>query len=1032
MSEDSFVAPSLEVLAALLPAYDFEAFIAQGGMGAVYKARQRSLDRDVAIKILPRELGEDPEFRKSFETEAKAMARLNHPNLIGVYDFGDVDGMPYIVMELVNGKSLFHSAYNMAVDPIQAVEIVKGICDGLAHAHENGVIHRDIKPANILLTPRAVPKIGDFGLARPAGADGSGIVMGTPGYAAPEITRHPDHADRRSDLFALGVVLYELLIGRCPPYDGYQPPPSTTCGCDPALDRICEKAMHPVADLRYQSAEEMSEALDGWVRRAASPGALQPVVTPMKRPGRIGRPAPRETATYRPDSGGSGGLIKGLLMTAAAIVVVAIGWSKFNQMQKAKADAQASAGQRQPGVPEKTGLPDPALTKPKPADKEKPDTSKQASTEAPLESLARLKSDLNAGRRSEMPQGSIELGKTHFMVIPTPMTWQAAAAFAEKHGAHLFVASTEKDLESLSTLMPAADAGADAGLWIGAGSSGADGWSWVDGSSWQMDSKPEGKGSLVIVDGKGRLQARQITDLYPFAIQWQRDGTNPAALPEILRRAGESVASGTPQFPPGTLDYEGHAIYIATATSTYAKAAELAEKAGGHLVVSSSAEKDDWLVGQLPLGGAKDGFWIGAYRDGETWRWATEEPWGYSKWMDADQAGNHGGFAKIVPGMGWASAYSGAPAAGFIIEWDAAPAGDAAAGAEEKLPPEVAELEAKARDLLANLGKERDKELAANAKTFQWDLDTWLRDLSKNENAGWKRDVSLLKEMLKGNRVPEKVGAANGIRMSERMTKICERCAEKQKSIDSAFSTKAAKVRDSYVSRLKDSATKLEAAGDTKAAKAIASAIAKTEDLEGWLKSVEGDAQGGPGAQAEEKAGAKAAFGSLKFDGAVGRWAWIQKDIIVIREDGTLLNETNGYKGTWKCADRDSSLYELTWKKGELVDTMTLSSEGTDLAGTNQHGDKLHGWRIEKGDDTIVDAWLWGNVLCIFRNNKAVDKAGDSGTWELLSDKKGEKEYTVRWKSGWIDTFTLSNDEDSFSGTNNRGGKVSGRRAPSK
>jgi len=254
MSEDTFEAPSLEVLAGLLPAYEFEAFVAQGGMGAVYKARQRSLDRDVAIKILPRELGEDPEFRESFSTEAKAMARLNHPNLIGVYDYGDVDGMPYIVMEFVNGKSLFHSAYNLQVDPVQAVTIVKGICDGLAHAHENGVIHRDIKPANILLNDKVAPKIGDFGLARPMDAGGSGLVMGTPGYVAPELLRHPEHADRRSDLFALGVVLYELLIGRCPPWTNH-PPASTVCGCDVALDRICEKAMHPMAELRYQSAE---------------------------------------------------------------------------------------------------------------------------------------------------------------------------------------------------------------------------------------------------------------------------------------------------------------------------------------------------------------------------------------------------------------------------------------------------------------------------------------------------------------------------------------------------------------------------------------------------------------------------------------------------------------------------------------------------------------------------------------------------------------------------------------------------------
>jgi len=268
MSAESFEPPTLEQLSKLLPAYEFQSFIAQGGMGAVYKARQLSLDRDVAIKILPRELGADPEFRQSFEHEAKAMARLNHPNLIAVYDFGDADGMPYIVMEFVPGKSLYHSAYQRKIDPVQAVTIVKGICDGLAHAHDQGVIHRDIKPANILLTPKAEPKIGDFGLARPAGTDHSGVVMGTPGYAAPEITRQPNLADRGSDIFALGVVLYELLVGRCPPYEAKPPLASAVSGCDPALDRICEKATHPVVASRYPSAGAMSAALDAWLRRA--------------------------------------------------------------------------------------------------------------------------------------------------------------------------------------------------------------------------------------------------------------------------------------------------------------------------------------------------------------------------------------------------------------------------------------------------------------------------------------------------------------------------------------------------------------------------------------------------------------------------------------------------------------------------------------------------------------------------------------------------------------------------------------------
>lgn len=262
MSAEPFQAPDVEIIASLLPAYDFDCFIAQGGMGAVYKARQRSLDRDVAIKILPRELGADPEFQQSFVTEAKAMARLNHPNLIGVYDFGDIDGMPYIVMEYVHGKSLYHSAYDQVIDPEQASTIVKGICNGLAHAHDNGVIHRDIKPANILLNPKAEPKIGDFGLAHPADAEGPGLLMGTPGYTAPEVFQDASQANERADIYSVGVILHQLLTGIDP--TGSQTPPTTSCG-NVRLDTIWRKATHINPALRYASAHELAAALDQWL-----------------------------------------------------------------------------------------------------------------------------------------------------------------------------------------------------------------------------------------------------------------------------------------------------------------------------------------------------------------------------------------------------------------------------------------------------------------------------------------------------------------------------------------------------------------------------------------------------------------------------------------------------------------------------------------------------------------------------------------------------------------------------------------------
>jgi serine/threonine protein kinase len=200
-----FKAPEPAELSALLPGYEVSSLIGCSEMGAVYLARQTKLDRHAAIKILPREFGADPQFRSSFEAEAKAMARLNDPNLIRVYDFGEVDDFLYIIMEAVDGKSLFRSAHGIAIEQREVARLIHGICEGLAHAHEVGIIHRDIKPSNILLDSNKRPKIGDFGLARPIdSAAGEDIHVGTPDYTAPEVMVDPANAGKRSDVFSTG------------------------------------------------------------------------------------------------------------------------------------------------------------------------------------------------------------------------------------------------------------------------------------------------------------------------------------------------------------------------------------------------------------------------------------------------------------------------------------------------------------------------------------------------------------------------------------------------------------------------------------------------------------------------------------------------------------------------------------------------------------------------------------------------------------------------------------------------------------
>ncbi|MDB4670223.1 serine/threonine protein kinase, partial [Akkermansiaceae bacterium] len=265
----SFVAPSIEELSPLFPAYEIEAFIAQGGMGAVYKATQKSLDRAVAIKILPREFGEDAQFRSSFEAEAKAMARLNHPNLIGVYDFGDVDGMLFIIMEYVQGKALYYSIHKKAIDPTIALDLISKISRGLGHAHKGGILHRDIKPANILLDIDAEPKVGDFGLARPMDAKrGEGLAFGTPGYTAPEVYSSKDEPiDQRSDIFSVGAILFELVKGRAPEHGAT----SMKTGFDPRLDAILSKATHADPNQRFSNVEDFANQLDALAPKLSGP-----------------------------------------------------------------------------------------------------------------------------------------------------------------------------------------------------------------------------------------------------------------------------------------------------------------------------------------------------------------------------------------------------------------------------------------------------------------------------------------------------------------------------------------------------------------------------------------------------------------------------------------------------------------------------------------------------------------------------------------------------------------------------------------
>jgi tRNA A-37 threonylcarbamoyl transferase component Bud32 len=249
--------PKLEVLELL----------GQGGMGAVYKARQPKLDRLVALKVLPPEAARDSAFAERFTREARALARLNHANIVTVHDFGQVDGLYYFLMEYVDGSNLRQIMREGRLTPTQSLKLIPQICDALQFAHEEGIIHRDVKPENLLVDRKGRLKMADFGLAKLFGnrtgeytLTGPWQVMGTLHYMAPEQMEHPLAVDHRADIYALGVVIYEMLTGQLPL--GRFAPPSQRTPLDARIDRVVHRALEGDPGNRYQSMSEMKADLD--------------------------------------------------------------------------------------------------------------------------------------------------------------------------------------------------------------------------------------------------------------------------------------------------------------------------------------------------------------------------------------------------------------------------------------------------------------------------------------------------------------------------------------------------------------------------------------------------------------------------------------------------------------------------------------------------------------------------------------------------------------------------------------------------
>jgi predicted Ser/Thr protein kinase len=274
--------PSLERVAAAFPQLEILELLGRGGMGFVFKARQPHLDRLVALKLLPDQLARDPHFAERFSREARVLARLNHPGIVTIYDFGQTGGFYFLLMEYVDGVNLHQAMRAGRFSPAAALAVVPKICEALQFAHEHGVLHRDIKPANILLDAKGRVKIADFGIAKLVGEEkpdfnltATGAAIGTPQYMAPEQLEKPETVDHRADIYSLGVVFYEMLTGELP--IGRFAPPSQRTPLDPRVDEVVMRTLEKEREKRFQTASEVKTNVEHLTETPAASAATAPV-----------------------------------------------------------------------------------------------------------------------------------------------------------------------------------------------------------------------------------------------------------------------------------------------------------------------------------------------------------------------------------------------------------------------------------------------------------------------------------------------------------------------------------------------------------------------------------------------------------------------------------------------------------------------------------------------------------------------------------------------------------------------------------
>ena len=701
--------PTLEEMQSMLPQYQFVSLLGRGGMGAVYKALQVSLDRAVAIKVLPVDLvaDDDAQFAERFKNEARTMAKMNHPAIVKVFDFGETNtGLLYIVMEFIDGTDVAQMIATQGKLPEDyALSITAHVSDALAYAHMNGIVHRDIKPANILINMEGAVKVADFGLAKANDASQSGITktnmaMGTPDFVAPEAFIPGVPLDGRADLYAMGVMLYQMLTGEIP--RGMWALPGAKLGTDPRFDAIITKAMQTDREHRYQSAMDLRQDLDTILtlpraalvaqQQAAAEEAARATQAQRQRQAASGpqrRPVspPQQEAPPPVKKKSSVGPVLGV---AATVMLLA-------------------------GV---------AYILRAPAKKPAPQTTAKATASLPKPPSANTPVPVPEPAPSPEPTPTQDAGFSNFA---PEAVWRDELVGTETWGPAWRSADGEVHIvEGKKAMRIFADLRKDAGLRVRFRSQSAtafldlvqrfkrdeNGRRYVS-TLW---TKEKLGGSLDVVPPQGAGERRTLApfkghpplvtgtehtaELYAIGdrltlffdgqlLGEAQDSTFKDGVPAIfadhgieLIRVETTVLNGPVWAPPPVevLVFGGHRYQFSPEKLNWDEAKAKAAAAGGHLATITSEEENQWVVdtfvSKLP-GGLS--LWLGGAKDDPTgtWTWITGEPFTFTAWGTGEPGPNINETALCFSqmNMGWGDIKNNGVGAadrrgGYLIEWD--------------------------------------------------------------------------------------------------------------------------------------------------------------------------------------------------------------------------------------------------------------------------------------------------------------------------------------------------------------------------